>query len=66
MTDKATAEVMRICRAAGVTIHIRGDDRRPVIETRCRLSRRVVGGKELRQRIADAKISIDLEALHDE
>lgn len=53
MIDADTAFVMTMCRALGVTVHIRGTDDRPVIEVKDRRTRRIVGGIDLKRR-ADA------------
>lgn len=52
MTDQDVADQIKLLRQAGVTVHIRGDDTRPVIEFKDNRTRRVVGGIELRKRLA--------------
>ena len=54
MDDSDVVEVMRLAKAAKVTVHVRGDDRRPVVEMKCKFSRRIVGGIELRRRLERA------------
>lgn len=51
--DEATADAMNLARELGLTVHVRGTDGSPVVELRDRLTRRVVGGTELRRRMAD-------------
>lgn len=63
MTDAATAEIMRVCRLLGVTLHVRGSDAAPVIEFREKRTRRIVGGSEIRRRLADRGITINKEIL---
>jgi hypothetical protein len=50
-TDQDVADQVDLIQKAGVTVHIRGDDRNPVIEFRDKLTRRVVGGVEMKRRI---------------
>jgi hypothetical protein len=51
MTDQDVADHLDICKTAGVTVHVRGDDARPVIEFRDKRTRRVVGGIEMKKRL---------------
>src|SRR5690606_25052721 len=51
MTDQELADILAIARKANVAIFVRGTDARPVVETRCKLTGKVVGGVELRKRV---------------
>lgn len=51
--DADVAEAMDFCLELGVTVHVRGTDSAPVVEFRDRWTRRVVGGTELKSRMAD-------------
>lgn len=51
MNDSDVVEVMRLAKAIGVTVHVRGTDERPVVEIKDKASRRIVGGIELRRRM---------------
>lgn len=62
-SDQAVAEVLRVCRLIGVRLHVRGTDTHPVIELRERRTGAVVGGTEVRRRLAREGIVIDVAAL---
>jgi hypothetical protein len=49
--DEDILDVMEVCRALKVSVHVRGTDANPKIELRCKFSRRIVGGIELKERI---------------
>lgn len=51
--DSDIVEVMRLAKLAGVTVHVRGSDERPVIEFRDKWTRKVVGGIELKRRLKE-------------
>lgn len=58
MTDEPeedVTETIDLCLELGVTVHVRGTDASPVVEFRDRWTRRVVGGTELRARMADER-----------
>lgn len=50
--DEKIAEVIRLCKKARVTVHVRGTDARPVVEVKDRFYRSVIGGTELKRRLA--------------
>lgn len=51
LNDSDVVQAMKITKAIGVTIHIRGDDKRVVVEVKDKKSRRIIGGIELKERI---------------
>lgn len=53
--DDDVALAMGFARKAGVTVHLRGTDLHPVVELKDKRTRRVVGGIELKRRIARLK-----------
>lgn len=52
-SDIADAEVMKLCKELRLTVHVRGTDTHPVVEFRCKGTRRVIGGIELKRRMAN-------------
>lgn len=51
--DADVVEVMRLCRLAGVSVHVRGrGNTHVVIEFLDKRTRQVVGGKEMKRRLA--------------
>lgn len=50
--DEEFAAALAIARKAGVKVFVRGTDKNPVVECRDRRSMRVVGGSELKRRLA--------------
>lgn len=64
MTDEAVAEVLRVCRLIGVRLHVRGTDAHPVIEFRERRGGAVVGGTEVRRRLAALNVQINMETMN--
>ena len=54
-SDSDVVEAMKCCRRARVTVHVRGTDERPVIEFKDKKTRRIVGGIEMKRRLADVE-----------
>lgn len=50
--DAELAEILAMVRRCGVTVHVRGTDDAPVVEFRDKRTCKVVGGKEMRKRLA--------------
>lgn len=55
--DKAMGGVCDLLAALSITLHVRGTDDRPVIEVLDRRWRTVVGGIELKHRMARARLT---------
>ena len=52
--DRAFAKASSFFSKLGVTTHVRGTETRPVIEFKDKLTRKIVGGREIKQRIRNA------------
>lgn len=53
--DDDIVQAMKEARHCRVTVHVRGTDDRPVVEFRDKYDRRVVGGIELKRRMARSR-----------
>lgn len=51
-SDREFAAALSIARRARVKVFVRGTDKNPVVECRDRDTNRVVGGSELKKRLA--------------
>lgn len=49
--DNDVVEAMTLCRALGVTVHIRGTDENPKVILLDKRTQKMVGGLELKDRI---------------
>lgn len=47
--DTDVVEVMRLCKALNVTVHVRGTDEDPRVEFRSKRNRKPIGEKDLRR-----------------
>lgn len=59
--DDDVANISRLARLLGISVHVRGPDTAPAVEFRDKTTRRVVGGKEIKRRLS----AIDKQTLNE-